>query len=202
MSVSITTTFNRVLDSRRYDLKFERMHGKLYQEILADSTLLNKLGSTIKGEEIISTKLLLELQETTKKPLRVAIVGRPNAGKSTFINALLERDIVPCHHDPCTAVATEVRIESIWQRTYLISDLLRASWDQRDDRSHVYIWGELQNKAQQVRTGAYWFGKTVQTNSRSPAAPGWKNWSHAKARRKGILVKHFRMLMITSGRVH
>jgi mitofusin len=39
---------------------------------------------------------------------RVLVTGDLNAGKSTFVNAMLRRDCLPCDQQPCTALFAEV----------------------------------------------------------------------------------------------
>ena len=56
----------------------------------------------------ISKNLLQNLHSLIQSTKRIAIVGRRNAGKSTFLNALLRRNILPHHHAATTAVPTEV----------------------------------------------------------------------------------------------
>ncbi len=50
----------------------------------------------------------MELRNIFNQPVRIAVVGRPNAGKSTFTNSLFGRNILPDLHATCTAVTTEV----------------------------------------------------------------------------------------------
>lgn len=63
-----------------------------------------------------------ELEEEEDARVRVAVIGKPNVGKSTLINALLGQDRLLVHDRPGTtrdAIDTEVRINN---KTYLFVD--------------------------------------------------------------------------------
>ncbi|KAJ3292292.1 mitofusin [Rhizoclosmatium sp. JEL0117] len=82
---------------------------------------LDGFGSAIESSTgDIETHLLLSKLDTTKAHLRqlkkriedtrsrVLVTGDLNGGKSTFVNALLRREVVPSDQQPCTALFTEV----------------------------------------------------------------------------------------------
>lgn len=75
-----------------------------------ESTLaaaLNRLAAL--GTERDREQLLALLDRLDAARLRVLVVGEAKRGKSTLINALLGRDVLPSGVTPLTAVATTVR---------------------------------------------------------------------------------------------
>ncbi|KDQ62052.1 hypothetical protein JAAARDRAFT_29952 [Jaapia argillacea MUCL 33604] len=66
--------------------------------------------ATLLGERITTAlahidKLRLRIQDTSSK---VLVTGDLNAGKSTFVNALLRREVMPVDQQPCTTAFCEV----------------------------------------------------------------------------------------------
>ncbi len=75
------------------------------ENILADAlTELAALGTARDREQLAA---LLDRLDAAR--LRVLVVGEAKRGKSTLINALLDRDVLPSGVTPLTAVATTVR---------------------------------------------------------------------------------------------
>lgn len=64
---------------------------------------LKKLGATSESQNLSESRRKLEAEN-----FRVMVMGNFNAGKSTFINALLGDDILPTDILPCTAVVNEI----------------------------------------------------------------------------------------------
>ncbi|WP_394827587.1 dynamin family protein [Pendulispora albinea] len=62
--------------------------------------------------DLESTARLSELSAERSRPVRVAIVGEFNAGKSTFINALMGKDVAPTGVLPTTATLHHLRYAS------------------------------------------------------------------------------------------
>jgi len=69
---------------------------------LADETAASPLGTTRREE-------LDAVREALREPLRVAVVGRVKAGKSTLVNALLGQRVAPTDVGECTRVVTWFR---------------------------------------------------------------------------------------------
>ena len=59
--------------------------------------------------DLDSTSRIAELAAERRRPVRVAIVGEFNAGKSTFINALIGAEIAPTGVLPTTATLHHLR---------------------------------------------------------------------------------------------
>ena len=71
------------------------------------ATALNSLAAL--GTERDREQLLALLDRLDAARLRVLVVGEAKRGKSTLINALLGRDVLPSGVTPLTAVVTTVR---------------------------------------------------------------------------------------------
>ncbi|MEO8796764.1 MAG: dynamin family protein, partial [Polyangiaceae bacterium] len=68
------------------------------------SLLLARLGAHARAAHDLETSAnLTEVSSERRRPLRLAIVGEFNAGKSTFINALIGADVAPTGVLPTTA---------------------------------------------------------------------------------------------------
>jgi GTP-binding protein EngB required for normal cell division len=65
-----------------------------------------------------SVKAIIERLETDN--LRVLVIGKFNAGKSTFINSMLHKNILPMKIVPATAVICEVRYASEQEKKILL----------------------------------------------------------------------------------
>lgn len=74
------------------------------------SNLIERVAELIAGgEEFVPDVLrpqLAELQRRLREPVRVAVVGRVSAGKSTMVNALLGQRVAPTDVSECTRLVT------------------------------------------------------------------------------------------------
>ncbi|MGO9341036.1 MAG: dynamin family protein [Acidimicrobiales bacterium] len=74
------------------------------------SNLIERVAELITGgEELVPESLrgdLAELQRRLREPVRVAVVGRVSAGKSTMVNALLGQRVAPTSTSECTRLVT------------------------------------------------------------------------------------------------
>ena len=74
------------------------------------SNLIERVAELIaSGEELVPDSLrpdLAELQLRLREPVRVAVVGKVSAGKSTMVNALLGQRVAPTDVSECTRLVT------------------------------------------------------------------------------------------------
>lgn len=72
---------------------------------LEKSSIANLLDERISNAVTHIDKLRLRVEDTSSK---VLVTGDLNAGKSTFVNALLRREVMPVDQQPCTTAFCEV----------------------------------------------------------------------------------------------
>lgn len=72
---------------------------------LEKSSIANLLDERISNAAAHMDKLRLRVEDTSSK---VLVTGDLNAGKSTFVNALLRREVMPVDQQPCTTAFCEV----------------------------------------------------------------------------------------------
>jgi GTP-binding protein len=85
------------LISEFYELGFEKLFGVSAAHGLGIGNLLDETVSLV-GQASLS----MEIPETSEPALRVAVVGQPNVGKSTFINVVLGQERLIVHDLPGT----------------------------------------------------------------------------------------------------
>ncbi|KAF8817123.1 transmembrane GTPase fzo1 [Phlegmacium glaucopus] len=100
-----TTDFNVL----RLDLKLGSQHSSTSAASLVSqlekSSIANLLDERISTSVAHVDKLRLRVEDTSSK---VLVTGDLNAGKSTFVNALLRREVMPVDQQPCTTAFCEV----------------------------------------------------------------------------------------------
>ncbi len=74
---------------------------------LEKSSIANLLDERIASAVNHIEKLRLRVEDTSSK---VLVTGDLNAGKSTFVNALLRREVMPIDQQPCTTAFCEVHV--------------------------------------------------------------------------------------------
>ncbi|KAJ3338040.1 mitofusin [Gonapodya sp. JEL0774] len=79
--------------------------GSGFMEALEEKTAANLLHDKIADTIGYLEKLYNRTQDTSSK---VLVTGDLNAGKSTFVNAVLRREVVPSDQQPCTTAFCEV----------------------------------------------------------------------------------------------
>lgn len=93
----------------RLDLKIGTNHSSQSAASLVSqlekSSIANLLDDRIATSINHIDKLRLRVQDTSSK---VLVTGDLNAGKSTFVNALLRREVMPVDQQPCTTAFCEV----------------------------------------------------------------------------------------------
>ena len=93
----------------RLDLKLGSQHSSTSAASLVSqlekSSIANLLDERISTSVTHIDKLRLRVEDTSSK---VLVTGDLNAGKSTFVNALLRREVMPVDQQPCTTAFCEV----------------------------------------------------------------------------------------------
>ena len=93
----------------RLDLKLGSQHSSTSAASLVSqlekSSIANLLDERITTSVTHIDKLRLRVEDTSSK---VLVTGDLNAGKSTFVNALLRREVMPVDQQPCTTAFCEV----------------------------------------------------------------------------------------------
>ena len=105
-SLLSSSTFNVL----RLDLKLGSHHTSTSAATLVSqlekSSIANLLDERIATSVNHIDRLRLRVEDTSSK---VLVTGDLNAGKSTFVNALLRREVMPVDQQPCTTAFCEVR---------------------------------------------------------------------------------------------
>ncbi|PWA01523.1 hypothetical protein BB558_002357 [Smittium angustum] len=89
----------------RVDLRFWHGSNNDLMGSLEQSSISRLLEESILNTERHIDKLVLRVADNSSK---ILVTGDLNAGKSTFINALLRKDILPSDQQPCTMIFCEV----------------------------------------------------------------------------------------------
>ena len=89
-----------------YDMDVELRHSRIVNRLITRWNDLNQWGMANNEE---SEQLIAELRRFASDPLKIAIVGKSNVGKSTFLNALLRNNVLPESHEACTGCVLEIR---------------------------------------------------------------------------------------------
>lgn len=102
---------------------------------LEKSSIANLLDERISSSINHIDKLRLRVEDTSSK---VLVTGDLNAGKSTFVNALLRREVMPVDQQPCTTAFCEVHDAADNQgkeEVHILKD--GVSYDINDESSFV-----------------------------------------------------------------
>lgn len=89
----------------RLDLKLGASGAASLVSQLEKSSIANLIDERINASLSHIDKLRLRVEDTSSK---VLVTGDLNAGKSTFVNALLRREVMPVDQQPCTTAFCEV----------------------------------------------------------------------------------------------
>jgi mitofusin len=102
---------------------------------LEKSSIANLLDERIGSSINHIDKLRLRVEDTSSK---VLVTGDLNAGKSTFVNALLRREVMPVDQQPCTTAFCEVHDAAENQGSEEVHVLKEGvSYDINDDSTFV-----------------------------------------------------------------
>ncbi|MCT0055336.1 helix-turn-helix domain-containing protein [Lactococcus lactis subsp. lactis] len=121
------------------------------------ATDITKNKKKTKSFETIYTSTMSDLKklQLQSRKMRVLIVGPSDAGKSTFINAMLGEQVLPAHWTPATSCAIKIlhsseKPEWMTGNTIIVKNILSVdktpteSWDLRDKEyfdNHVQVEG-------------------------------------------------------------
>lgn len=104
---------------------------------LEKASIANLLDERIDGAMKHVDKLRTRVEDTSSK---VLVTGDLNAGKSTFVNALLGRDVMPADQQPCTTMFCEVhdmRENDGVEEAHLVRD--GAVYDRADESTYTRV---------------------------------------------------------------
>lgn len=113
---------------------------------------------------------------------RILVTGDLNAGKSTFINALLRRDVMPSDQQPCTSVFCEVLDAASYndnrEEIHAIRDM--GKYDPKDDATFDRFPLAQVQDVQDSPADTYQILKAYVTDARAPASSEDSNPSFIK----------------------
>lgn len=129
-------------------LKLDLKLGALPQAELVHSLEKTSIASLLDGKISQSIKHLLSLRDRIEDTSsKVLVTGDLNAGKSTFCNALLRRNILPVDQQPCTSIFCEVldaRENGGLEEVHAVHK--DKQYDRNDESTYdVYSLSELEN---------------------------------------------------------
>jgi mitofusin len=113
---------------------------------LEKSSIANLLDERIAASVSHTDKLRLRVEDTSSK---VLVTGDLNAGKSTFVNALLRREVMPVDQQPCTTAFCEVHDAADhdgMEEVHIVKE--GATYDIKDEST--YTKGQLSDLEQIV----------------------------------------------------
>ncbi|KAK9461214.1 uncharacterized protein V1516DRAFT_637880 [Lipomyces oligophaga] len=142
MSSEISHDFNVL----KLDLKL----GALSPVALVQSLEKSAIASLLDGKIAQAMKHLVSLRERIEDTSsKVLVTGDLNAGKSTFCNALLRRDILPEDQQPCTNVFCEVLDSQLNHGVEEVHAIRRGvTYDRKDESTYdLYPLSKLEELA-------------------------------------------------------
>ncbi|KAK9453649.1 hypothetical protein V1511DRAFT_504106 [Dipodascopsis uninucleata] len=150
-------------------LKLDLKLGAVTPAELVESLEKGAIASLLDGKVMQALRHLTALRERIEdKSSKVLVTGDLNAGKSTFCNALLRRDVLPEDQQPCTEVFCEVldvRLNDGIEEVHAIPH--GSTYDRHDERTYdVFPLKELERLA--VSSEVYALLKIYVEDKRSP----------------------------------
>ncbi|XP_033744459.1 uncharacterized protein LOC117330352 [Pecten maximus] len=125
-------------DCRRTLATFERPerpggHGKRGSQAIED---LLKVEGAAKGFEI---DFIDQIKSIERGECVIVVSGETSAGKSSVLNLLLEKDVLPVHHNSCTSVITRISYGKKYQSSVFMNSGEVKTFDD-PDRIKEDLW--------------------------------------------------------------